>query len=623
MGVSATFSVLSALPPGPARLLFAEAALREPYPELQAAAVEALADPSRLGRPDLVLVHYGDLLPEVRRRIAARPEAFRPAAQEALRAAGEWSRRAALEVLADLDGPSALPVLARALADPSPVVREAAADLLERMAVPYLYALVAWRLHGDGRSGAFVRTHRPAVLAALGEALRLYPLHEKRALIDLAIESDPDSYGLLADLASADPQGALARALRDALAQAVTPTAVEVLLKLWLDPRPGLGDLARDVFRRRTEPAFPSLLAEALARRPPDRFEALASRVSEIPWWPAVEAHPNLDPLASARLMEFVAASGLDPLAKVKLLGTFRRARHAPTRVRLLEVFEERGLPGLLELALEFVKDPAAEVRRAAAHVLVRLSPPRKERLWVPLLESSDPEVRRLAGREIAAAGFEKYLRSFDRLDGRTRELAARALAKIDARLLERLIEQLTSLDSDRRLKALRIIDYVEAEQELRELLVELLGDPDRRVRATVVKIVELSDHPEGRRLLAGALKDPDSRVRANAVESLEEAGDVRLAPLLEPCLRDPDNRVRANAAKALARLGRPEEGRRALEAMLEDAAEEMRLSAAWALGELGDPFAEGILAAREAREPSPLVRARIAEARRKLGGAP
>src|SRR5207248_2868134 len=127
-----------------------------------------------------------------------------------------------------------------------------------------------------------------------------------------------------------------------------------------------------------------------------------------------------------------------------------------------------------------------------------------------------------------------------------------------------------------RRLRALRVIDYVDAETDLRQNLMALLNDPDRRVRATAIKIVQLTDSADGMRLLVAALSDPDHRVRANAIEAFEDGGDGRCVPILLPFLRDTDNRVRVNAAKAVWTFGN-EEGKRTIQAMLNNADEAMR----------------------------------------------
>ena len=262
-------------------------------------------------------------------------------------------------------------------------------------------------------------------------------------------------------------------------------------------------------------------------------------------------------------------------------------------RTRALSVLQSVGYPGLLELAQSLLEDSSDEVKLAAARTIIGLNPPNKARVLLPLLNAGSEEVRRMAMREVASASFEKYLRSFDKLDPQTREAAARALAKIDHRIVERLAEEITALDPLRRLRALRVIDYVDAETDLRQNLMALLNDPDRRIRATAIKIVQLTDSADGMRLLVAALSDPDHRVRANAIEAFEDGGDGRCVPILLPFLRDNDNRVRVNAAKA---------------------DEAMRLSAVWAIGEMRFPGAIDLLLTQVEAEASPSVRAKIAE---------
>jgi HEAT repeat protein len=614
MGVSATFAVLAGFPPGQ-RLLYCEAALREPFVELQSAAFDELASPERLNRPDLVVQHYPELLPELRRRVAERGRVFRDAARDALSSESEFVRRAGYEVLAAVGQFAAAPELGRALGDASALVRESAADILEGLCQRYFYHVVAWRLTGDEASRKVVEENRPLLLSALPDLLRTYPQHQKRIVLDVAIESDPDAYPLITDVALARRDGPTYAAFVQALSQAPTEAAVQLLLKLYLEHRPRYREIAIEVMKARKDPGFPALLAAALSRLGPERFENAAARFRELPWWPTLEAAlPDLDPASASRLVELLARSGLEPEQRNTFLFAFHRSGHPEVRIRALAKLHELGASALLDYATGFLEDPSEEVKIAAVRTILALNPPNKERFLLPLLNSPNLELRRLATREVSQASFEKFLRSFDKLDPKTRELAAKALAKIDPKITERLAEEITSLDVERRLKALRVVDYVEAEEELRSVLVELLSDPDRRVRATVIRIVQLSGSADGMRLLIGALGDPDSRVRANAIEAFEDAGDSRYASLLSPFLNDPDNRARANAAKALWSLGRRDEARRTLEAMLKDPRELMRLSAVWALGELRYEGASARLLDLAAEESAPAVRAKIAD---------
>jgi len=612
MGVSDTFVFLAGLPVEH-RLPYVEAAIREPFTELQSAAFEALSDPAGLNRPDLVIQHYSDLTADVRLKVLARAELFAAAARDELRSPKEWSRRAAYQVLAALRPREAASTLARGLSDASPLVRESVADALEALANRYYYHLVAARMHGDAESRRFVSENRAAMMESLGPLLRAYPLHAKRVFIDMVIESGDDAYALVAETLAARSEPATYAAFIHALSTALTEPAVELILRLSLDPRPRLQDAALDALKLRRDAAFPALLASVLARLPHEKLEALAQRTKDAVWWHTVEATTEVDPFTAAKLMEFLALSGIEPLRRNDLLLHFVQSTDPEVRTRALSVLQSVGYPGLLELAQSLLEDSSDEVKLAAARTIIGLNPPNKARLLMPLLNSPSEEVRRMATREVASASFEKYLRSFDRLDPETREAAARALAKIDHRIVERLGEELTALDPARRLRALRVIDYVDAETDLRQNLMALLNDPDRRVRATAIKIVQLTESVEGMRLLVAALSDPDRRVRANAIEAFEDGGDARVVPVLLPFLRDDDNRVRANTAKAIWNLGN-EAGRTTLQAMLGDPDEMMRLSAVWAIGEVRFPGAVDLLLARVEGEPSATVRAKIGE---------
>jgi HEAT repeat protein len=612
MGVSDTFAYLAELP-AEHRLPYIEAALREPYVELQSAAFDALSDPAGLNRPDLVIQHFPDLSPVVRQKIAARADHFVAAARDELRSPKDWSRRSSYQVLAALRPREAMSILARGLSDASPVVRESVADVLETIANRYYYHLVAARLHGDPESRRFIAENRATMLESLGPLLRAYPLHAKRVFIDMVIDSGDDAYPLVAELLANRNEPATVAAFIHALSTALTEPAVEMIFRLSFDPRPRLYEAAHDALRLRRDPGFPALLATVLSRMPPERFESLARRTREAHWWHTVESATELDSFTAAKLMEFLAISGIDPQRRNEMLLHFAGSPHADVRARLLVTLQAVGDPSLLDLAGKLLEDPADEVKLAAARAIIGLNPPNKARMLMPLLNSASEELRRMATRELATASFDRYLRSFDRLEPETREAAARALAKIDARIVDRLAEEITALDPERRLRALRVIDYVDAETDLRQNLMALLSDPDRRVRATVIKIVQLTESADGMRLLVAALSDPDRRVRANAIEAFEDGEDPRVVPLLLPFLYDEDNRVRANAAKAVWNLG-SEEGRMTLQTMLSSPDEMMRLSAVWATGEVRFPGAVDLLLARAEADPSPAVREKISD---------
>jgi HEAT repeat protein len=335
----------------------------------------------------------------------------------------------------------------------------------------------------------------------------------------------------------------------------------------------------------------------------------------EPSWWSAVRPFVGqLDGASACALVALVASASPEPVERQGHLEAFLAHPDAAVRSAVVAALHELRCPaGFASIERMIATGEPAE-QRAAVRLIVDLSPPNKVALLTPLLGASDIELRRLAVREVSRVSFVRYLDRFDGMDTKARQVAARALAKIDEQMLDRVTEEIGALDADRRLKALQIVDLLGAEQELRAPLLDLLDDPDKRVRATAIRIVELTGSIEGIQVLLAALADPDRRVRANAVEAFEQMEDPRFVQMLVPFLRDQDNRVRANAAKALWNLGWSG-ARDALLQMLADANELMRLSAVWAIGELQFPGAREVLMARAVCEPSLKVKTKIREA--------
>ncbi len=612
MGLDSTFGVIRSLSREDC-LQFLEMALAEPYDEIQGPAFTLLADPQGINRPDLIVRSFPTLVPAMRKRIEERKWHFINVAKDQIRGNPEKIRRAAYEMLAAFGEVDVAHLLAMAVNDASTAIRENAANAVEKLALRYHYHLLNWRSQGDEKSRIYVEENRALMTQALEVLLRTYQIHRKVVFIDIAIELGGPAYRLITDIVLSHGESPAYKGFIHCMGQAHSEAAMEMLFKLYFEREGNLHQAALDVMKTRMDAGFPVAIASWLGKLPPERFLQLSTRTREVLWWAAVEQNPDLEPIPASKLLEFLSKSFLEPKSRDAMVAALFRSRYGEVRSRVLLTLRELRSPLTLEFARKALEDPADEVKLTGGKLISELRPSDRARLLAPLVASGCDELRRIAVKEIANVSFDRYLRSFDRLDERTRELAARALAKIDLSMMDRLTEEINSLEPKRRLKALKIVNYVDAEEDLRPMLLELLNDPDTHVRAAVVKIVELSGNVEGMKLLISALSDPDRRVRANAVEAFEEIGDERFASLLLPFVKDPDNRVRANAAKALWTLGH-KEVREVLEGMLEEPDENSRLSAAWALGELRYDGAAEVLSARQDRETSEKVKAKIFE---------
>jgi len=208
---------------------------------------------------------------------------------------------------------------------------------------------------------------------------------------------------------------------------------------------------------------------------------------------------------------------------------------------------------------------------------------------------------------------FEQFFEGYDRLDGETKALAGLTLKRLDASLESELREVLLGLDPDLRLKAVKLVAALSREHELQDVLLELVGDPDERVRATVVKALGVLENESAVKALLRAVADFDRRVVANTVEALEATGFSELVGLIRILAGHPNNRIRANAVKALMLLegGADSVGESTLREMMSSREELMRLSATWVLGEIDHRRRLEWLTRMAREDPSARVRQR------------
>ena len=612
MSLSDTFTCLSRLPTA-TQVACLDAALGEPHEALQLLAFRAAVDRRGVYRPDLVVDHFAELLPAVRNEMAPAAGDFLRLARERIVAGRDPRRLAAYRLVAALGDASSCELLALGIGDPQPEVRDAVLQGLEGH-LRQLLAEVRRPPPYPGAAPVLPGTVAPATWQAFGEVLRRFDGHRRKVFPALLAEFGVHGMSWLTSLVLPQRDSDLGRAFVAALQAARGPARVELLAALALERDPVGPALLQQVLRAAPDEASAFDLAEQIAALRDERLLAAVRAAREFPWLPIVL--PVVSRLARAvalRLLVLVDETGLDAVRRQPLVEAF--LRHADVEVQKAALVALRGLrcKGGLAAVGQVLASAAGPARRAAAELVLDLDPPDKVALLTPLLGCNDPELRRLAMREVSKVSFVRYLQRFDGMDPKAQKVAARALAKIDGQMLDRVAEEVASLEPERRLKALQIVGFLEAGADLQAPLLDLLADPDRRVRATAIRVVELAGSVEGIKVLLGALADPDRRVRANAVEAFEQLDDPRFAQMLMPFLRDGDNRVRANAAKALWNLGCAE-AREVLLEMLSDDDEAMRLSAVWAIGEVRFTGAREMLVRREVDESSSKVRAKIRE---------
>jgi HEAT repeat protein len=173
---------------------------------------------------------------------------------------------------------------------------------------------------------------------------------------------------------------------------------------------------------------------------------------------------------------------------------------------------------------------------------------------------------------------------------------AARALGQLDTRTsIKPLIE---ALQDPNRWSALRIADILAGMgSSAADELSESFNTLPIKARVAAVDCLGRAKSQRAPVLLLKLLSDPDRDIRARASHSLGLIGDPNFTPDLLKALKDPEWPVRAMAAKALGKLGRPE-AVPALAEALTDKEWWVRINAAEGLKSMGEKGLDALIGA-------------------------
>ena len=611
--ITDTLTAVAALPDAQ-RLACYGAALGERDEALQLAACRALLDRRGLYRPDLVLDYHADLLPAAQQEVVAQADEFLRLARERIVDGRDPKRLAAYRLVASLGDLASCELLALGVND---VLPEVVATVLSGLLRHHQHLSQAWQeavQQGIATIPAALGDAHASAWQSLATVLRAFPGHQRSEFMDLLLAFGTAALPMVTSIVLGKRDGALAHAFVKAVNNSPQVATTELLVAMLLDKEPAAQSVATTILRTPRTRATALVMARQLAAVRDERALAQLRAARDLTWLAAVLPFATeLDAAVARRLLSLLSGSCADGRRRQLMAEPFLNHQDHRVQIDALELLQAVACPGGFAAIERVLGTAALPVRTAAVRLVLDLDPPNKQGLLVPLLGVADPELRRIAVRELSHGSFGRYFERFSGMSPQARQIAARALAKIDDQLLDRVGDEVASLDPERRLKALQIVGYLDAGAKLRSSLQDLLGDPDRRVRATAIRVLELAGSATAFEALLAALADPDRRIRANAIEAFEQLDDPRFVQMLLPFLHDRDNRVRANACKALWHLGQPEAAAM-LREMLADADEAMRLSAVWTLGEIRLPDARELLEARELCEVSGTVLAKLRE---------
>lgn len=200
---------------------------------------------------------------------------------------------------------------------------------------------------------------------------------------------------------------------------------------------------------------------------------------------------------------------------------------------------------------------------------------------------------------------------------------ALQALLKMkDPRISQQVLPYLAipNFSSQRRFLILKIIMETKTDLEISHLDYILQNEKDVIVKSGLVKVFARCAGENGVATLRLCLFDPDPRVRANTVEVIEEQGIRGCDSEIAKLLNDPENRVKVNTAKYLVKQGHGQ-AFNTLKTMLGSSEVWLRDSVIFALGEIGDQSSLTLLKAA-LKDPNQGIRLSVLKALAKINNA-
>jgi HEAT repeat protein/beta-lactamase regulating signal transducer with metallopeptidase domain len=247
-----------------------------------------------------------------------------------------------------------------------------------------------------------------------------------------------------------------------------------------------------------------------------------------------------------------------DNRAVPHLLDALKTERSPKVRVKILESLNQIDDPSAIGGVSGALKDPSAEVRRAAVEALGEFGDAAVIPALASMIRDEDVQVRRNVAE---ALGSLEETSTIDALKEMTRDR--------DAEVRASAIEGLAQHES-MSLLPIFVAALKDSSAHVREHAADALGSFD-----------ELKDAP---RALIDALSDPSRDVRRTAASALGNIGDEAAVPALKKLVTDTDTETRRHAVEALKDIGGAE-AVTALMGLLKDPDPEVRKSAAEALG--------------------------------------
>ena len=409
-----------------------------------------------------------------------------------------------------------------------PALVEVSENLRHRQSAQALATVVqlAKLLHEETLARPQDRTCEPGfvrrqVLPALEQSVVRFNTHKRLEIIDAFLLLVPPTNETLLRIFG-DPAHPCYRPVVNSLTTSAQVSILQLLAQLVHDTK--VPHAALKIVADRHDRKFLDYLLHNVGSPVALRVLENFKRLSAVVWLhERRDTLLELDGRAQSVAVEIAKAGAVDRALLLSLLKFLLERGQPEGRRASCDALADFHDGQATQLVVGTLHDPDPRVQAAAAKQLRQRGLPDAMERLIALVEHPAPEVRDAARASLHEFGFVRYRGSFDSMDPSARRKIGRLVAKVDLSTPQRLGELLGAPSLSTKLRALEMVQAMDAADTVIEHLAQLAVHADAAVRTEAMATLGACRHADALALLHEAEQDPVACVREAAVRSLDQ----------------------------------------------------------------------------------------------------
>jgi HEAT repeat protein len=516
-GLATTFSVLSKTDN--------EAALRVLLPALdshnqsiQEGALAALLERRHPGGQTEILRRIGSLSLHWQRIISRHPGRLTGSIRDGVLGKDESLRQNSYRAAVMFREYDLIPTLLTAMEDNSRAKADIAAETLLQL-VMQLYDELAHP--GEANTRRDPQWVRKFAVSCLETSVQRFGRHKRREVIEaflLLVQLDNKVLNQILQ----NPHHVNFLVLIDLMSRSSQEGVIELLLSYLEDAEAPSAVLS--VAASRSDPKFIREFLRKIGGEPSSVVVQNLKRIEAIAWL----RNPGnilgqLDDAGQQSVVRLAMSSGIPQAQAYSVIEFILRHGKPGGRREAARALSAFSGAEANALALQALDDPDPQVQAIVLPQLRRRGIPGLMPRLVKKLDSPQVEVRQAARNALSEFSFARYMSTFEMLDDEARQSTGELVKKVDPQTIPLLCEELQSAVRSKRLRGMQIVRIMDVADRVEDLLINLLRNEERLVRAEAAATLAKCRSPASRAALEEALHDSSAAVREAAQRSLQE----------------------------------------------------------------------------------------------------